>query len=185
MVVHPEPLCTDLHQPIRQGPYLFCTGRALCFGREKFAMLLHLSAFHDGTSMTIVRPRFFRTFLALIALVLSGTGCQTVRYAFVPPTTDSGRTCVVQCAAIRETCRGNEINRAATARLACERQQDRAYQECRARSPEISRDGKDKPKACDPRAHACHEYSNTARCERDYRLCYVDCGGQVMEIVED
>lgn len=133
----------------------------------------------------MLRPAFRRTLPALVALALFSSGCQTVRYAFVPPVTESGRMCVVQCAGIRETCRGNEINRAATARLACERQQDRAYQECRARNTGFSRDSKEKPKECDPRTYACHEYSNTARCERDYRLCYADCGGQVMEIVED
>lgn len=121
----------------------------------------------------------FRLLPVLLLLCLGG--CKTVHYTFAPPKSDSGRLCVVQCASIRETCRGNEINRAAAARFACERQQDRAYQECRARNA----GSKDKPAACDTHAYSCTDHGNTGYCEQDYRRCYSDCGGRVTEIVEE
>lgn len=116
----------------------------------------------------------------LIATLLLGA-CQTVRYEYVPPASETGRICLTQCAGIRETCRGNEINRAAMEKASCERQQERQYHECRSRAG----GNKDKEKECDKQRTTCYAHEHTTRCEEDYRQCYANCGGRVMRIVED
>lgn len=118
--------------------------------------------------------------VALLGLLLLA-GCQTVRYEYYPPTSDNGRYCVTQCSAIRESCEGNEANRASMEKVACERQKDHEYRECRARAG----GNRDKEKECDKNRGSCWISPNNARCETNYRECYVNCGGRIVKIVED
>ncbi|MBF0137871.1 MAG: hypothetical protein H7833_06805 [Magnetococcus sp. DMHC-1] len=118
---------------------------------------------------------FLEIFLAILWLA----GCQTVRYDMSPPSTEGGRTCVTQCAAIRETCRGNEIMRAGNEREACEHQAKQNLRSCLH-----SADSQEKKDKCAKKKVYCRSYENSDRCDFEYRTCYRQCGGTVIKIVE-
>ena len=126
--------------------------------------------------------RFF-----LLLLILLGTwmtsACETTTYIFRPPVTDQGRFCVTQCAAIRETCNGNEIQRAEREKSSCERSSDTAFYICMAQHlpPDAE---KDKAKNCEKQRRSCWSSPNTGRCDSDYRDCFVNCGGEIEKHVE-
>lgn len=117
------------------------------------------------------------SFLFAAALILGG--CETIRYEMHAPGTDAGRICVTQCAGVREACRGNEIRRARSEREECERQADRSVRACLA-----SADSKERRADCEKKKPGCWSHEDEARCEEEYRGCYVQCGGRVIKIVE-
>lgn len=102
------------------------------------------------------------------------------RYETVPPTTNAGRACVTQCAAIRETCRGNEIRRARLASDACHQRNEQAYRSCLATA-----DTPEKKQRCERNRSSCWASENHGRCDDDYRSCFGNCGGTVKKIVEN
>jgi hypothetical protein len=116
----------------------------------------------------------------LLLLALLATGCQTTRYELRPPASETGRLCVTQCSAIKETCRGNEIRRARMDRDSCEHQSESSLHAClaTANSPETRRN-------CQNKKRTCSTSENTERCEGDYRQCFTGCGGTVIKIVEE
>ena len=120
------------------------------------------------------------TLLAALAAVLLTSACQTVRYELRPPATETGRLCVTQCSGVRETCRGNEIQRARMEKEDCQRNNDRTVRSCLARA-----DSPERRKDCERMRSSCYASENTERCEQDYRGCYRQCGGTVHKIVED
>jgi hypothetical protein len=120
-----------------------------------------------------------RNSLALLTGVLLLAGCQTVRYEMHPPTSEGGRACVTQCAGIREVCRGNEIRRARSEREECEHRAEQSLRMCLA-----SADSKERRNDCEKKKAGCWSYENEARCEDEYRICYGQCGGRVVKIVE-
>lgn len=123
--------------------------------------------------------RLITLLCSLIASLLLGA-CETVRYDLVPPASEGGRYCVTQCAGIKETCRGNEINRAAAEKASCEHQQERIYRECRARA----NGNRDQEKECDKHRSSCWASERTWRCDEDYRQCFANCGGRVNKVIE-
>ena len=106
-------------------------------------------------------------------------GCHSIRYEMRAPFSDAGRACVTQCAAIKETCRGNEIRRAKSEREACEHRADQALRSCLAAA-----DSKDRRNECEKKKPGCWSYEDYGRCEEDHRACYGQCGGTVIKIVE-
>ena len=44
--------------------------------------------------------------ITLLAALFLISACETVRYEYTPPATVEGKQCVVQCASVREMCRG-------------------------------------------------------------------------------
>lgn len=116
---------------------------------------------------------------SLLALAVLLLGCQTEHYELRPPASDAGRACVTQCAAIRETCRGNEIRRVASERNACERRADQTLAACLSRA-----DNDEKKKECHRKRPGCWYSEDVERCEQDHRSCYAQCGGIVTRIVE-
>lgn len=116
----------------------------------------------------------------LLLLALLATGCQTTRYELRPPASETGRLCVTQCAAIRETCRGNALHRARLERDECEERAEQSHRSClrRADSPETRKD-------CDKRRGTCYTSQNTNHCDDDHRQCFTGCGGTVVKIVEE
>ncbi|MBI1889452.1 MAG: hypothetical protein HYS18_02270 [Burkholderiales bacterium] len=115
-------------------------------------------------------------FLGLLALLLL-SACETIRYEYRPPVTDQGRMCITQCAAIKETCRGNEIQRAQREKASCERSNESHFRACLAKAS-----GKEEVKACekDHDKRSCWGLESTYRCEEDYRTCFVNCGGAII-----
>ena len=79
------------------------------------------------------------------------TGCATT-YEFVPPTTEAGRLCVTQCAAVRESCVANAQAQANREFERCERASDQEFSRCL-----ILADTKEKKAACDKRRRYCGE----------------------------
>jgi len=120
-----------------------------------------------------------RSLPALLIVALLLAGCKTTRYELRPPATETGRACVTQCAAIRESCRGNEIRRAKNDAENCERQAERSLRACLDRA-----DSKDTRKDCERKKPNCSRSANESRCDEDHRSCYRACGGQVNKIVE-
>ena len=118
-----------------------------------------------------------RIFIATVSLLLI-TGCTTTRYEYVVPPTDHGRYCATQCAAIKDSCQGNEINRAQYEYNSCQHRSEYQYHDClhHARSD-------DEAKRC--LRQACWNNPNTWRCDENYRQCFVGCGGIVHTINEE
>jgi len=122
--------------------------------------------------------RFLR-FSTMAFFVTMLTACSFIRYEYYPPASDSGRQCVVQCAAVREMCVSNENYRAQNDRAACEQRNNWNYQQCMRRA-----DTKDEAKSCSRTQQMCWSNANTYRCEENYRSCYVNCGGRIEAIEE-
>jgi hypothetical protein len=114
-------------------------------------------------------------FVALILLV----GCETIHYDYYPPASDQGRMCVTQCGAIKEICKGNEIQRAQSEKEICERSNASNYRACMRNAK-----NKDQQKSCDSQKRHCWASENFYACEADYRRCYVNCGGNIREYKE-
>jgi len=119
--------------------------------------------------------RLARRLIAMLPLLVF-VGCETVHYDFRPPATDVGRLCITQCAAIKETCTGNEMRRVQNDKATCERSNDVALRACMSKAA-----NKDQQKDCSKNKRYCSDYVNTDRCERDYRSCFVNCGGTIQE----
>ena len=119
------------------------------------------------------------TLLAVATLVFAA-GCESVHFKLTPPGTDAGRACVTQCAAIRETCRGNDLRRLRINTEACERRADSVFHLCYADA-----DTAEKKRMCEISRPSCWVAEEAGRCESDYRACYVQCGGTVDRIVKD
>ncbi len=120
---------------------------------------------------------YYRLFITLL-LALLFAGCTTIRYEYVPPATEQGRYCTTHCAAIKDSCQGNEISRANAERYACEQRSEYQYHDClrHARSD-------DEAKRCF--RPACWSNPNTWRCDENYRQCFVGCGGVIHTIKEE
>lgn len=116
--------------------------------------------------------------LSLLLSLLIVTGCSTIRYEYVAPPTEQGRSCTVHCAGVRELCQGNEINRAQSERYACEQRSEHQYHDClhHARND-------DDAKRCF--RSACFSNPNTWRCDENYRQCFTGCGGVVHMFKEE
>ena len=124
----------------------------------------------------------------LLRIILTATliwavlGCSTtqVRYEITPPSTEQGRACVVQCAAIRETCMGNESRNALQKKQMCEKTNDIQYSACVSKAT-----NSDQEKECRKKRSSCYVYEETARCKHEYDTCFVNCGGTIKEIREE
>lgn len=121
--------------------------------------------------MNLPRPALLLA-LALAALL---SACTTTTYEFVVPASDNGKLCVTHCAGIREQCRGNEMQRAHFEKSSCERSAESNYRACIAAATANKTD----PGKCSRRS--CYASENTYLCESDYRQCFVNCGGKVIE----
>ncbi|MBF0154452.1 MAG: hypothetical protein HQL64_11990 [Magnetococcales bacterium] len=130
--------------------------------------------------MTVLCKTLMRYLIMLPAAILWLGGCQTVRYDMTPPSTEGGRACVTQCAAIRETCRGNAILRANGEREECEHQSKQALRLCLANA-----DNKEKKSKCEKEKSSCWSSKSSSHCEGEYRTCYRQCGGTVTKVITE
>ena len=115
---------------------------------------------------------------ATLVLALLFSGCTTIRYEYVAPHTEQGRYCTTQCAAIKDSCQGNEISRADAERYACEQRSEYQYHDC-------LRHARNDAEAKRCYRQACFSHPNTWRCDENYRQCFVGCGGIVHTIKEE
>ena len=116
--------------------------------------------------------------LPVLAMVLL-SACETVRYEYRAPASQTGKLCVTQCAAIRESCRGNEIRRAESEREACQKSSDRNFSTCMHKAA-----NKDQEKDCDKKRSTCWASEDDQRCVSEYNQCFANCGGGVDTIIE-
>ncbi len=108
----------------------------------------------------------------LFGLLLGSTGCGPMydtRYTFVPPESQSGRTCTFQCENSKMQCQQIEQMRNDT----CEERARIEQQQCQWN---MQMQGK-KEKWYDCGLSSCSE--DTERCESQYRSCFQMCGGTV------
>lgn len=134
------------------------------------------------------------------------SGCQSVRYVFIPPLTDGGKMCTAECTKIRNEC---ELE-AQKDYQECQRRYDfenRIYLDCLRESRwekpiyRCINDGSKRFFACQEQFEAqmhfyrmkksiiCNSpsycYPNDSICENNYRQCFEGCGGTVIkEIIE-
>ncbi len=115
-------------------------------------------------------------FGAALSLALV-TGCVTTRYEYSAPHTEQGRYCATQCAAIKDACQRDEIDRTQYDYNLCQQRSEYQYHDClhHARSDEEA-------KRCF--RQACWNNPNTWRCDENYRQCFTGCGGTVHTIKE-
>ncbi len=100
--------------------------------------------------------------------------CETTHYEYHAPASDQGRLCVTQCGAVRELCKGNEIQRAQSEKEICERSNDNLYRACMRNAK-----NKDQEKSCENKKKYCWDSENFSACEADYRQCFIHCGGSI------
>lgn len=112
--------------------------------------------------------------LLLLFVLILPAACKTTRYDYTPPSSEQGRTCVAHCSSIRESCRGNEMQRAQMEKHSCERSSDSTYRACMSRAG-----NKDQEKDCERKRSSCWVSENTERCEGVYRECFSNCGGSI------
>lgn len=112
--------------------------------------------------------------IAFSLLIL--TGCETTHYDYRAPASAQGQMCITQCAGIKEQCIGNEISRAQNSKATCERSNDSAMRSCMAKAS-----NKEQEKQCEKNRQYCIDFEFTERCEVNYRACFVNCGGAIIE----
>ena len=116
--------------------------------------------------------------MAMLAAMLASAGCEMMHYEYRAPATDQGRRCVTQCASIKEMCRANEMQVAQQNKDSCERTNDIKYKACLSRAQ-----NKDQVHDCDKerKESSCWAMDTTYRCDEEYRSCFVNCGGTIIE----
>jgi len=128
-----------------------------------------------SSKVDAIMPKTRLAFTLLFAAALSIlAGCTTMHYDFKAPDTDQGRYCVTQCAGIKEACNGNEIHRANSEKTSCERSNDTVYMACMGKSA-----NKEQEKECEKHRKYCWSNPDSDRCDGDYRMCFVNCGGSI------
>lgn len=109
-------------------------------------------------------------FLLALPVLLSACGpVYETSYSFIPPTKESGQTCVFQCEMTRNQCFQLEEMKEQNCEMQSKYEYDRCQRDLEAR-------GK-KEKWYDCSYDSCS--ADTERCESLYRSCYSACGGTV------
>lgn len=135
--------------------------------------------------------------IGVIALL---AGCAT-EYAYTPPTSEQGMTCVTRCQSAQQRCRNTQVQVAATAKQSCIQRSQQDYDLC-------TYNAENEHTACTAKAEgeyvACLKYASDrksciknkcektacyrdgcyhspdyAYCDSDFRSCYQQCGGKV------
>lgn len=106
--------------------------------------------------------------IGMMTLVGCGPMFQT-QYTYVPPSSETGRTCVFQCENSRYQCQQLEEMR----KERCEEDARREQERCQW---QLAMRGKEE-KWYDCPTASCS--ADTERCDGMYRSCYQSCGGRV------
>ena len=113
--------------------------------------------------------------LALYALVFIGLcSCTTYRYEYIPPTSESGKTCAIQCMTTKQVCYNSMVMQAQNNSNICHQQNNYSYQACVNRAQ-----SHDDVKKCNPNPQYCSSNPNYWQCDESYRQCFAACGGTV------
>lgn len=149
-----------------------------------------------------------RSVFTLVSLLILLAACKTTEYRYIPPATDAGTQCTSGCQNHRAECRSTAEERASIAYHNCMRESSRQYDQCLRSSDNeyracrdsasddyasclhTTRDPAKCPKEeCHKRScskdHCFDNNANFGPCERQFRGCYQQCGGQVEEVEVD
>lgn len=110
----------------------------------------------------------------VISSVLLFSACTT--YEYIPPASDSGRQCVATCEISKQTCESGEKQAAASRESACETRESNKLAICLATAKDQS--AKEK---CRRSKNSCFAGAATYKCEENYRRCFKNCGGKIVE----
>ncbi len=125
-----------------------------------------------------------RTLLLVLAALLPLSACGPIyetQYNMVAPPTEMGRMCANNCMMMRQTCQQSCESQSSQCEMIANLQAREDYRdyvrEREAAGKLIKKKRSDfiHTSQCD--ADDCH-----ARCESDYRVCYMNCGGQVIPV---
>ncbi|MDR1849705.1 MAG: hypothetical protein LBQ75_06675 [Zoogloeaceae bacterium] len=123
-------------------------------------------------------------FLALLAMV---SGCETISYEYVAPSSPEDKQCAIGCISTQEQCRDNERQRveserlvAEDARRACEIEEDAVELAClrEARGKEGKRRCEEDRRSCSVRVRK----EDFGQCELGYKRCFTTCGGEIYKV---
>ncbi|SFR94715.1 hypothetical protein SAMN05216570_1037 [Dyella sp. OK004] len=112
--------------------------------------------------------------LGCLGLILAQAACTT--YQYVPPTTETGRQCVMTCETGHQACVGDAQYSADRRARSCEVDRSITLKKCLERA---SSDAEARTCNNSSSANYCGNSANTLSCDADYRRCYAGCGGQV------
>ena len=113
---------------------------------------------------------------AVLTLALMASACTS--YKYIPPATEAGRQCVTTCETNQQICISGKEQVAASQTQACEMRRTMQLSNCmvNALTPQARA-------YCNKSVPACtSSFANTGDCTNRYRACYVQCGGQVIEV---
>ncbi|MDF3882051.1 hypothetical protein ACU4GI_10445 [Cupriavidus basilensis] len=122
--------------------------------------------------MEMQRP--YRSLCGFLLAVLAA-GCTS--YKYVPPKSDAGRQCVTTCETNKQICITGKEQVAAVKEQACETRRANTLATCLATAANDK--GKEQ---CTKRQAYCSSYASTHSCDSAYQACYIQCGGQVIEV---
>lgn len=113
---------------------------------------------------------------ALLVMALLVSACTSLQY--IPPASDAGKQCVTTCDTNRQICISGQQQLAAGQNQSCEIRRATQLATC------LSMAGTPQARAyCEKTVPRCAgAFANTGNCETQYRSCYVQCGGQVIEV---
>jgi len=115
--------------------------------------------------------KYFLLCLALATLLIS---CTTYRYEYIAPTTETGKTCAMQCMTTKQVCYNSMGQQAQNNSNMCQHQNSMSYQNCVSRAQ-----SHDDVKRCNPNPQYCPTNPNYYQCDESYRQCFSTCGGTV------
>lgn len=133
--------------------------------------------------MQSIEKYFLNSKLCLIRmisgiLIMLISGCTSIQYQYIPPTTDAGRQCVTTCDTNRQICIAGKEQVAETRNEACENRNSNSRIVCLA----TARTDAERQACTNKRESYCSNYSDSDSCDTSYRFCYTQCGGQVKQI---
>ncbi|GEM_PF-704156 len=126
--------------------------------------------------MPSYRASFVSRLILTSAIVFLGTsaiGCGPMydtRYTMIPPSSSSGRVCIVQCENSKYQCEELEELR----KERCEERAESEYNRCEWQT---RRSEGRQPKWYECSRDSCS--ADSGKCEQRYRSCYESCGGRV------
>lgn len=122
-------------------------------------------------------PRVFARALVpslLLPLLVACGPIYRTDYSYIPPESASGRQCLNQCLGMQSMCRATAENRASQSNAACQQSALLKYTTCLATARSDQERGR-----CSSSSY-CNESANYSRCDAEYRMCYQNCGGEVL-----
>lgn len=119
-------------------------------------------------------------FLLLLTVILSSCG-PTIRYQYIPPSDDFGKLCVNNCQLMKQLC---EKDKSQSLEL-CAVENRRCREINRLRQESAGVNNRDYyQENCLLDQMSCERRSSQGNCKDDFNICFKNCGGEVVEFIE-